>query len=205
MSRSTLASKTPSTSKSEKRAAQIYRVAAELIQEKGYAATSMNDIATKLKLTKAGLYYYIKGKDDLLYSIIKFGMQNLQDQVIEPCQQIEDPEKRLKEIAERHTRLLMDLGGAITILTDETQRLSTPNRKRIESLKRDYIEFARDTLKELKAQKKLRTINIDMASMNFFAVIIGVARWYNPKKSWDSKRTAREISKFVLAAVLKDS
>jgi AcrR family transcriptional regulator len=36
------------SSKSEIRTAEIYRVAANLIQEKGYDATSMNDIAKKL-------------------------------------------------------------------------------------------------------------------------------------------------------------
>ena len=124
-------SKDPSPTNSEKRAAQIYRAAAELIQEKGYDATSMNDIAKKLKLTKAGLYYYIDGKNDLLYSIIKFGMQNLKEKVIEPCRKIADPEERLRKVVEGHAVLLMDMGGAITILTDETQNFRRPIEKRL--------------------------------------------------------------------------
>jgi len=187
---------------SEKRATQIYRVAAELIQEKGYEATSMNDIAKKLKLTKAGLYYYIDGKNDLLYSIIKYGMQNLEDHVIGPCKLIADPGERLRQIIERHTTLLMDLGGAITILTDETQKLPPANRRKIVELKRDYLDFVRKTLKELKTKKKMRQLNTKIAAMNLFAVILGVARWYNPKKGWSSQRTSKEISKFVMGAIL---
>ena len=201
----TSARKQAAISNSEKRASEIFRVAAELIQEKGYDATSMNDIARKLKLTKAGLYYYIDGKNDLLYSIIRFGMQQLNEHVIQPCTEIEDPEQRLKQIIEGHTIQLLDLGGAITILTDEEHKLPPAKRKKIVELKRDYLEFVRKTLRELKAQKKMRQLNVNMTAMNLFAVILGVARWYNPKKGWSSRRIAQEVSKFILGAILEDN
>jgi AcrR family transcriptional regulator len=203
MSVSAAAQKEPPPSNSEKRAAEIFRVAAELIQEKGYDATSMNAIAKKLKLTKAGLYYYINGKNDLLFSIIKFGMQKLDEHVITPCKDIADPEERLKQIIERHTILLMDLGGAITILTDEVQSLPAAKRRKIVELKRAYLEFVRKTLRDLKTEKKMQKLNVNIAALNFFAVILGVARWYNPKKGWTSQRIAQEVSKFIMGAVLK--
>ena len=203
MPRSSTATESPIPSKSEKRTAEIYRVAANLIHEKGYDATSMNDIARKLKLTKAGLYYYIHGKRDLLFSIIKFGMQKLEDRVIVPCMEIEDAEERLKQIIEKHTQLILELGGAISILTDEVQSLTPAHRRVIVALKRDYMEFVRETLRQLRAQKKMRQLNINIASMNIFAIIVGVPRWYNPKKGWSSARVAREVSKFALGAILK--
>ena len=191
------------SSKSEIRTAEIYRVAANLIQEKGYDATSMNDIAKKLKLTKAGLYYYINGKRELLYSIIKFGMQQLEDQVLTPCRAIEDPEDRLKQMIERHTLMILVIGGSISILTDEIQSLTPANRKRIVVLKRGYMELVRETLQELRAQKKMKQLNINITAMNIFAVILGVARWYSPKKGWTSKKVSREVSKFVMGGILK--
>ncbi|MBH55303.1 MAG: hypothetical protein CMI18_13295 [Opitutaceae bacterium] len=197
-------SKESTPSNSEMREAQIYRVAAELIQQKGYDATSMNDIAKKLKLTKAGLYYYIDGKNDLLYSIIKFGMQVLDEQVIQPCGKITDPEKRLEQIIQRHTVSLLELGGAISILTDEEHKLPPAKRKKIVELKRSYLDFVRKSLNELKAQKKMRNLNLNIAAMNFFAVILGVARWYNSKKGWSSQRIAREVSKFIKGAILTE-
>lgn len=203
MPKATINSKSAKLSKSEKRVAEIYRVAANIINEKGYEATSMNDIARKLKLTKAGLYYYIDGKRDLLFAIIKFGMQQLEENVLEPCQAIEDPEERLKEIIERHTILILELGGSISILTDEIQSLTPANRKKIVAMKRVYMDFVRKTLRELRSQKKMRQINLNITAMNLFAVILGVARWYSPRKGWGSAKVAREISKFVMGAIVK--
>ena len=47
------------------RADDILRAAAEIICRKGFDATSMSEIARAVDLTKAGLYYYIRGKQDL--------------------------------------------------------------------------------------------------------------------------------------------
>ena len=52
------------------RLAEIYRAAAQIILRKGYDATSVNDIANALGMTKAGLYHYINGKKELLFDIM---------------------------------------------------------------------------------------------------------------------------------------
>src|SRR6202040_2688330 len=66
----------------EERAGHIYRVAAEIMCQKGFEATSMNDIADVVGLTKAGIYHYIRGKEDLLFQIMGFGMDMVYEDVI---------------------------------------------------------------------------------------------------------------------------
>lgn len=41
--------------------------AAALFNQKGYHATSLNEVAERLKFTKTAIYYYVKNKNDLLY------------------------------------------------------------------------------------------------------------------------------------------
>ena len=55
---------------SNERLAEIYRTAAQIILRKGYDATSINDIANAVGMTKAGLYHYINGKKELLFDIM---------------------------------------------------------------------------------------------------------------------------------------
>ena len=47
----------------------ILEAAIKLFLEKGYANTSMDEIASAVGLTKGGIYYYIDKKEDLLISI----------------------------------------------------------------------------------------------------------------------------------------
>ena len=73
------------------RLAEIYRAAAQIILRKGYDATSVNDIANALGMTKAGLYHYINGKKELLFDIMNFGLGELDAEVAEPAKAIADP------------------------------------------------------------------------------------------------------------------
>jgi len=51
--------------------AEILDVAAELFTEKGYDATSLREIAERLGITKAALYYHFPSKDDILRALLK--------------------------------------------------------------------------------------------------------------------------------------
>src|SRR5271166_4922660 len=95
------------------RTIDIYNKAAEIFHERGFDATSMSSIASAVDLTKAGLYYYIESKEDLLYAIINFAMERLETMVIEPSRVITDPQKRLLSIITRHARLLTEDNKAI--------------------------------------------------------------------------------------------
>lgn len=52
--------------RSDSRLEEVLTCAAALFSARGYAATSLEDIATQLGMTRAGLYYYADSKEDLL-------------------------------------------------------------------------------------------------------------------------------------------
>src|SRR5688572_19672329 len=103
---------------SDGRAGEVFRTAASIILQKGYDATSVSDIATALGITKAGLYHYIRGKTELLYEIMKYGLAELDREVMVPSHAIADPEERLRFMIATHARLVTRGDGAVTILVD---------------------------------------------------------------------------------------
>jgi AcrR family transcriptional regulator len=56
--------------------------AARTFVERGFDATSVNDIAAALGVTKAGLYHYIASKDALFFDILSLGMDWLDEEVV---------------------------------------------------------------------------------------------------------------------------
>src|SRR5205823_14469724 len=59
------------------RGEQVYAAALRLFREKGYHATSMQDIAAAVGLYKGSLYHYIGGKEDLLVQVFERAMGSL--------------------------------------------------------------------------------------------------------------------------------
>jgi AcrR family transcriptional regulator len=162
----------------EARADHIYRVAAEIMCRKGYEATSMNDIADAVGLTKAGMYHYIQGKEHLLFEIMTFAMDMVDENVIAPTRDIEDPEERLRAVVQRHAGRILDVGGQVTILLEETWALTPAHRRVIRGRKREYFEMVRQTLQQLAEVGKLRQVDPSVATFSLFGMINWISRWY---------------------------
>lgn len=184
------------------RLARIYRTAAGIIVRKGFDATSMNDIASAVELTKAGLYHYVRGKRDLLFAIMQFAMDIVDQRVLEPAQSIRDPEERLRFILARHAGMTKYV-KEITILAEETAALTEQHRQVIVQRKRRYFDFVRQTLQELKDEGKLRSYDVTVATLNILATVLGISRWYNPDGPLSSEDIARETASLLLDGLMR--
>jgi len=190
------------------RLGEIYRAAAEIICDKGYDATSMNDIAEAVGITKAGLYHHISGKRNLLFRIMNFGLDSLEEQVIVPAGAIADAEQRLRAIITNHVQLITSRStprgnNPITIVVDEVAGLAPAHRRKVDQRKRVYVNLIRDTLKELKAQGRLRDIDITAASFSLLGMILWLSRWYNPKGRLTPEQISKEVTSMALSGILR--
>src|SRR5215510_6565590 len=85
---------------------EILRTAGRLFQQRGYDATSMNDVAAVLKLSKGGLYHHFQSKDEILFEIMNHAMDIMQERVINPVSSIADPEERLRSLIRLHIEVV---------------------------------------------------------------------------------------------------
>src|SRR5215813_7281742 len=86
---------------------EILRTAARLFQQRGYDATSMNDVAAALKLSKGGLYHHFQSKDEILFEIMNHAMDLTQERVINPVRGLADAESRLRTLIKLHIEVVL--------------------------------------------------------------------------------------------------
>ncbi|MGC4894171.1 TetR/AcrR family transcriptional regulator [Micromonospora sp. DT31] len=58
---------------------RIQAVALELFTEQGYEKTSLREIAERLGVTKAALYYHFKSKDEIISSLVEDRLRRMDD------------------------------------------------------------------------------------------------------------------------------
>ncbi|HEX8494972.1 MAG TPA: TetR/AcrR family transcriptional regulator [Pyrinomonadaceae bacterium] len=184
------------------RLAEIYRTAAQIILRKGYDATSVNDIANALGMTKAGLYHYISGKKELLFDIMNFGLDELDEEVAIPAKAINDAEARLRFIVSSHAQLVTRGQGAITILVDEVTALTPAQFRKITHRKREYFDYLRDLLDELKSAGKLQDLDTTAATFCLLGMINWLSRWFRQDGALTAEQAAAEIVKIALGGLL---
>jgi len=184
------------------RRAEIYRSAARIFHRKGYHATSINDIAAAVGLTKAGLYYYIKGKQDLLFAIMGFAMDQLDEQVIEPARRVQDPRTRLETIVARHAQLITQDSSALTILVNELEGLLPDDRADIIGRQRDYVDFIADTLAALRDEGKVVGLDPTVGAFSLVGMILWISRWYRTDGRLDGEEVVAAVTRMAISAVL---
>ena len=59
----------------------VLRTAAQLFNEKGYAACTLDEVAVRLGVSKPTVYYYVDSKDAILFECVRTGLEMLQQAI----------------------------------------------------------------------------------------------------------------------------
>ena len=162
---------------------EICRIAARVFYEKGYDGASMQDIAKAVNLTKAGLYHHVGSKDRLLFEIMNYGMDILEESVLEKVKTIEDPKERLRQTIIGHIDLVIRARDLeITVILHENRSLKGALRKKINARKKAYIHYLEDLISQVQDQPgNERLISPALAAFNLLGTINWLYQWYRPE------------------------
>ena len=162
---------------------EICRVAARVFYEKGYDGASMQDIAEAVGLTKAGLYHHVNSKDTLLFEIMNYGMDILDETVVQKVKGIADPRERLRQTIIGHIDLIVRARDLeITVILHENRSLRGALRKKINARKRAYIEMLEEMIAEVQEQPAARSlISPRLGAFALLGMINWLYQWYRPE------------------------
>lgn len=117
---------------------QIKQVAQNLFREKGYAATSMRDLARHVGIEPASLYSHITSKEAILREICF----RIADEFFEALDSIRvlnlPPSEKLKRAIIAHLDVIRNNIDAATVFLHEWRFMNEPNLSRFKSLRRTY-------------------------------------------------------------------
>jgi AcrR family transcriptional regulator len=149
--------------------------------EKGYDGASMQDIAEAVGLTKAGLYHHVSSKDMLLFEIMNYGMDILDETVLAKVKQIPDPRERLRQTILGHIDLVVRARDMeITVILHENRSLKGALRKKINARKKAYIEYLEDLIAQVQEQSGLPPkLPAHIAAFAVLGMINWLYQWYH--------------------------
>jgi AcrR family transcriptional regulator len=86
----------------------VLDAAARLFRERGYAVTSMRDIAADSGMLAGSLYYHFASKEDLLVAVYAEGVKRISVAVEEAQSAASDPWERLERVCAAHLTALLE-------------------------------------------------------------------------------------------------
>jgi len=159
---------------------EILRAAARLFQQQGYDATSMNDVAAALKLSKGGLYHHFQSKDEILYNIMSHAMDITEDRVINAARRIEGAEERLRTLIRLHIEVVLsEEDREITVMLHENHPLPPALRRKINGRKKDYVHFVENLVADVQRQRHSTSqVTPRAAAFALVGMINWIYQWY---------------------------
>lgn len=85
---------------------EIVDAAAMLFREKGFVATSLEDIAREVGMYKGSLYHYIKSKEDLLFAVVREPAERILNELRELSALDLPPAEKIRRVTRSHVRVL---------------------------------------------------------------------------------------------------
>lgn len=181
--------------KSEVTRRKILDVAASLFSRKGYASTSLRDIAGRTQIMSGSIYYYFASKEEILDAVLQEGLHALQDavkQAVEALPKDCSPRQQLETAIQAHLAAVLSKSDYIRANVSEFQRAPRAIRARNLQLRQEYANYWRSLLDRAQKSKDIRA-NVDLSLLRLF--IIGAlnwsADWFNPKKQPVEKLAAK--------------
>jgi len=186
---------------------EICRIAARVFYEKSYEGASMQDIAEAVGLTKAGLYHHIGSKDQLLFEIMNYGMDILQETVVDRVKNITDPREKLRQTIIGHIDLIVRARDQeITVILHENRSLRGVLRKKINARKKQYIHFLEDMISRVQEQAGgKQQLPPRLAAFALLGMVNWLYQWYRAEGSIKQNELAQVYADFFFRGLLGPS
>jgi AcrR family transcriptional regulator len=192
------------TAEARQKLREICRVAARVFYEKGYDGASMQDIAEAVGLTKAGLYHHVGSKDMLLFEIMNYGMDILDESVLAKVQDIPNPREKLRRTIIGHIDLVVRARDReITVILHENRSLKGALRKKINARKKAYIEYLEDLIARVQEQSGIPPkLSPHIAAFAVLGMINWLYQWYHAEGAVKEEALSRAYVEFFFRGLL---
>ena len=178
------------TSAPRDRGEEVYSAALRLFREKGYHATSMQDIAAAVGLYKGSLYHYIDGKEELLARVFERGMGSLLAEVERIAADARlGPSLQLRLIVEAHVSAVADNLDALTVYLHEWRSLDGELLVTVRAQRERYARLVSEILARGVAAGELVVPDVRIATLGLLGMCNWLCQWYTP----NGRLSAREI------------
>ena len=177
---------------------QIEKQAASLFTAKGYAASSMRDLAQVLGIEPASLYSHIKSKEEILHRIC-FRMA---DAFFEALKEIKDsndgPDEQLKEAIGGHLKVIAGNGDDAAVFFHEWRHLSEPYLSVFLGMRSDYEQIFVTVIRNGIQKEVFKTVDPKLAAMTLLSAMNGIHRWYKVEGKLSMDQISDQIAELMI-------
>jgi TetR/AcrR family transcriptional regulator, cholesterol catabolism regulator len=179
--RGSQAKRSARSSKKPNRQVEVTQAASEIFWQKGYRATSIQDVADKVGVLKGSLYYYIDSKEDLLWRIIE-DVHVESSEILEQALALDvSPIERIRIFIALHVEWYLKNVKEVSVFFREWRHLTGPRLRTAKDRRRGYERVIRALMLDAQEAGDVSSkLDLHYAARYVLAAVNAVPDWYKP-------------------------
>ena len=165
---------------SRPREAELHAAATRLFRQRGFHATSMQDLGDALGMNRGSLYHYISAKDELLWAILTRALDRLEERVLPILAAEAPPADRLTDAIREHLRVAADHADELSLIQIEWRALDRARQAEMIRRRDAYEARWRGALEAGIADGSLRSFDVRLAGIGILSACNWFTQWYRP-------------------------
>ena len=184
-----------------KRKQEILTIAARIFRQKGYNATSMNDLANECGLFKGSLYHYFKNKEQILQEVIQSYFEYLL-LYLEPINSSKlMPTEKLRMSLEIQMRAIEANRDAVSVALREDLAVENPYRETYIAQRNRLEDHLASILEEGIEKGMFRKVDIRLTTKAILGMCNWATVWYSRSGRLNSKAIAKHFADLAISGL----
>jgi AcrR family transcriptional regulator len=176
---------------------QILRAAADLFRERGYPASTVDLIATRLGMSKASLYTHFRAKEEMLAAISRETIEAFTRDLSLVLASRLPAEDKLRRVIRQHVQFVIANRSFLTVFFGEEANLPARFARALAAQKDRYDKGVERIVQEGIRSGVFRDVPARLVVFGLLGMMNWVHKWYNPAGRWG----AEEISAAFLSLI----
>ncbi len=168
----------------------ILEAAARIFSEKGFDATSMQDIAEAVHLQKASLYHHFSSKQEILAGILDRALDLLNTKLEEVLAQSLSPDEQLRKAMICYLQTIAENQNLSAVLLLELRSLDPQLKAKHASRREKFEGLWKDLIIRGRQQGVFQEIDPSLTGRAILGVMNWTVTWFRK----DGAKTAEEIA-----------
>ena len=179
----------------------VLHVAAQMFNERGFHATSLDDIAARLNVTKPTLYYYVKNKDAILLACVKKGLDMTLEGIDASRAAGGNAIDQLRACMRTYAEVVTQPFGMCLIRVGD-EEVPEPSRTELRRLKSEIDHAFRRLVEQGVQEGVLAPCDPKMAAFVVAGGLSWIGRWYQPQGAYSADQIIEQCTQLLLQGVL---
>lgn len=179
---------------------RILEAGTKLFAERGFAASSMRELAERAGAALSASYYHFPGKQDVLIAIMDEAMENLEQGALAVLERGLEPLPRLSELVRAHVRAHLEEPERTRVADGELRAMQPAARERTVEARDRYEAYFRRTLEEGIEDGSFEAgLDVPVVAMAIITTATSTVDWWKPHGRLSIEETAVIISRLAVA------